>query len=253
MKKTISALLIIALLLVLGGCTTLEQVRANQAFWTSETGGSIILDGVEYRSIASAYGDFQPLTDDTRYVYATQKDVPALLKEVMGAIVDISADGVFIYGTPKNVSESSIYCRADRYDEMKKRIEAGFTPEGYCYEYYNEEFDTQLYQLTDTEAAFLDQLLMTEVVAEVKSEELDNYASVGDIQSCSKDMLFRKAYISIWEQNGTHYISTQEYRNYGTVYFLLRQVPAEHMTALKDLMRFEPKNYNGWVGTAHTN
>lgn len=116
----------------LSGCLMLDNARANHAQLTAN--GRIRLNGAEYMPIPdSEY--FLNMHISDRLVFVTEEDVPVLLSPLWGSTVDISQDGMILRS--HLTIEDSLYCRADKYDAVKQRLEKGFTPSGYCYEYYD--------------------------------------------------------------------------------------------------------------------
>lgn len=166
--KTVAVIfLVCAMLFAVTGCNYIDEMRANQGFWQKD--GSILFRGSEY-ILLPVSEQLDPEWDDT-YVYITEPNVPVLLSDKFGDWVDVSENGYFISTliTP-DATLPTIYCRKDKYDEIKGYIENGIATNVYCYSYsiWNEddwEYEYKKYTLTDAEKAAINK-----VIKEVKPE-----------------------------------------------------------------------------------
>lgn len=227
MKKNIKfSVLIIALLMLclcLTGCSELDTMREQQAFWTEKGSiDSITYNGIEYKKLPG-YEPPAPTGHQFQPVFVTDADVPVLLSNELSTYMDLSDDGNFLTGfvtmTPEhdvitmytpltNTSYSSYeggdatYCKADIYDEVVAKIEEGIEYTSYGYEYwvFNEETDTHDYKyyfLTDEESSAIN-----EVVEEVKPvpESDISYKTlwIASLDKISEDKYFAKTSYEIY-------------------------------------------------------
>ena len=153
-KKWIASLLVAVLCLSLSGCKDLEEMRAEHAVWQED--GSILWNGCVYREVedSSAWEKFGFVYDYIT-IYVTEEDVPVLLSDWFGEMVDVRAGGtVLSYCDYRYVEpDYHFYCREDAYDEMMAKMENGIDMTTYFYDYY--DFDagkSMTYYLTEEQA-----------------------------------------------------------------------------------------------------
>ncbi len=197
--------------LCLTGCAELDTMKEQQAFFTEEDNAdAITYNGETYLKIDKTGNLPDPLynRDHINTVYVTNPDVPVLLSNSFGDILNISDDGNFLYGyiyTPfeseySGVYESSmesLYVKAELYDSVVAKIEEGieYPLYGYNYYVYEDENDfegtSHYYYLNSEEIAAINK-----VVEEVKPTENDetiyNYQYVLTFDKVSDDKLFAK-------------------------------------------------------------
>ena len=119
--KTVAVILLVcSMLFAVTGCNYIDEMRANQGFWQKD--GSILFRGSEY-ILLPACEQLDPEWDDA-WIYITEPDVPVLLSDKFGDWVDVSENGYFILATYENGgTDLSVYCRKDKYEEIKDYIE----------------------------------------------------------------------------------------------------------------------------------
>ncbi len=166
-KRTLCILLLIALLSALFcGCDMLDQQRLNHATWEDEN--TVLLEGKRYLRLPYCDNLYVTL-DYQRFIYATQPDVPVLLRSVYGDLFAISDDGRFLqqdsfsseFGT---YSFGNWFCLEENYPLVMDKLEKGYETSGYFYEF--EEFDsfdsvvsTHQYELTPQQVTAIDQIV----------------------------------------------------------------------------------------------
>lgn len=234
MKHTIQKILLFAcmgaLLICFCGCTSLESLRATHGVLINDT--TISYQNQEYKLLTGAYGDLNPLVDDTKTVYVATEDVPLLVVEMVGSPFDISIDGKFLIGSAHNIDDGeNIYCRADCFDEMQKRVQAEFVPTGYCYEYLDENYDSKIYQLSLNQTAFINSIITYVAPVPLSKTLLYNGEYLAAMDACSEDLLFRRYAFDILRYNNTYYLCTNE---------ISLQIPASQNAQIEDILT----NYN---------
>lgn len=204
MKRICAVLLVVLQLFLLCGCSALEEMRDNQAFYDA---GKIVRNGVTYQLLPSCE-DLSPTVDYTRLIYVTAPDVPVLLSTIYAnEVLRVSEDGDFLV----NISDDSIYCRQDLHQQLSQRIRDGFTPAVFCYSYEVYEEDTwdyteERYTLTDEQVDVLE-LITSTVEPQTMGDgwSLDYDWSV-TLEGCSEDMLFRRSEMDIAYTGRSYYL-----------------------------------------------
>ncbi len=219
--KRVFAIMLVALqIFLLCGCTALDEMRKNQAFYGED--GNIVWNGNVYKKLPeSAY--FYPETDYNTMVNVTEADVPVLLSGMFGlAYYYPSADGVFL----EDHAEDIYYCEMSVYTQIRDRILGTFEPEIVCYSYYMydeeaHEMEARYYTLTQeqVDAVFY---VVENVEPTILQEgmSLDCDLSVY-LEECSEDMLFRKETMDISRSGSTFYV--HQYTDAGTQLFTVPQ------------------------------
>lgn len=200
MKKNMVSLLVVLLLTFsLCGCT-MESVQSTHAVWNQQ--GNITWQGKEYVLLAPVDQEFTPLLNMDENLYVTEEDVPTLLQYTMGTYMNKSLDEKFLVDT------DYIYCRSDCYDEMVTVLEQGSEMNGYCYEYWDDHGNFQYYQLDDQQVNILHGIFTETAPVQMPYDELygSEWEYYGDVQSCSKDMLFRAFSFELWSLDGDYHI-----------------------------------------------
>jgi len=248
MKKALKIFLcivtVITICFSLTGCNLLEDAREAHAFWKD---GNIVLGNSEYIVLPpceTLRPDYSELTE----IYVTEPDVPVLLSMFLGTPLTKSNDGVFLVDDSYTLEDDVIfYCRSDKYDEIIDRINEGFKPTGYCYEYteYNDDYDYEwqprTYILSDLEKKAVDS-----VVAKVKPTVLPEIANTEYeyavyLDECSQDMLFKKSSYEIYLNKNIYYI--YEYKE-SKAY--LYTVPSEYNASFESLMSKSIESEKQW-------
>lgn len=196
-KRILSLFVVLSFSFLLCGCT-MESVRSTHAIWNQQ--GNITWQGKEYVLLAPVDQEFTPLLNMDENLYVTEEDVPTLLQYTMGTYMNKSLDEKFLVDT------DYIYCRSDCYDEMVTVLEQGSEMNGYCYEYWDDHGNFQYYQLDDQQTDILNSIFAEITPVEMSYDELyeSEWEYYGDVQSCSKDMLFRTFAFELWSLEGDY-------------------------------------------------
>lgn len=198
----------------LSGCQELDEARRNHALYNEN--GSITLNGMEYKALPQCT-DLQPDIDFGRTIYVTEEDVPVLLSSSMGDYYDISTDEMFLLSGVSGLKNGvdglyseNVYCREDKYGEVRSKIEGGNYFTGYCYEYYDysaEDNSVRYYKLTSDEIAAVETVLMTGVPELVSMAVGVDYDYMIELEACSEDMLFRRWSFDLYVKNGVCFLA----------------------------------------------
>ncbi len=228
--KIFALLLTVALLCsTLTGCIALDEARKAQAFYTPE--GDILWNNATYRRLPEC-DEFQPLYGDTLdTVYATQPEVPVLLKNLFGDNMSPLCDGLFLSGYMGD------YCRTDRYDELAGRITAGFAPTGYgfAYYYYDEKKQDMVhdyYRLLPEQTAVMEQVLANTTPNTLPANTSVYFDQSVELELCTDDYLFRRYVADLCGNDSEYYL--RKYADNGQT--LLYPIPTEHHTMAQKLL-----------------
>ncbi len=192
-------LAVFCLCATLSGCKYLDNMRANHAKWIDVQ--TILWNDTEYKLLPKS-DELRPIYDNYDNIYVTETDVPVLLSRLMGEWMEPCNEGLLLKG-------DNIYCRADKYDEIVKRIQEGFVPDG-CYypyvDYESEYWDTLYYELKTDELEAVENVLAT-VQGEVLPEiAYPTYDYLIELELCTKDLLFSQHYVDIFVINDSYYL-----------------------------------------------
>lgn len=159
-KNTKFLVLVLALVMIclcLTGCDELDQMREEQAVWTTkDSTDSITYKGTYYKKL-DIDNTPNPLYNQniSGTVYVTDPDVPVLLSNRFGEYFNISEDESFITGWLYTdgymfIGEEVLYCRADIYDYIMSKISEGveYTKYGFGYYQWDEEELTDIWTYT---------------------------------------------------------------------------------------------------------
>lgn len=214
MKRALVLLLAATLLCGLCGCTAIDEMRDNQAFF--DDAGNIALGGKVYKLLPLCEY-LSPQMDDSRQIYLTDSDVPVLLSGLYAKQnLYISKDRSIL------VCGNEYYCIAEQYDTLCRRIQDGFEPEAACYYYYayNEqtwEYEETYYTLSQEQEEAIELVVTTvEPVSYNKTGISPEYDYFLDIYECSEDMLFQSCSTQILVK--------------GDRYFVLLYTPEDQLT-----------------------
>ncbi len=243
-RRLLAGVLACLLCMSLAGCDALDEAKANHGLLQPD--GSVKLGNVIYKPLPAC----EQLSPELEYqadVMVTAADVPVLLADMMGSSYYKSKDGVLLIWQ-YNGYDGVNYCREDRYEELVARIEAGFKPDGYCYEYerYDEEdmeFWSEFYYLTEEQCQAVQTVYSTVVpVPQVAASSL-NYDFCVELQLCSKDLLMRElADLDICVYNGEYYLV--EYADNDILY----PVPATMNATFEAIMKAHVNNEKAMFG-----
>ncbi len=123
--------------------------------------------------------------------------------------IDVPYDDDMYYET-----EEVLYCKADIYDDVMKKIEDGIQYTGYCYDYYtyNEELgydECFIYDLTDEEVEIIDNIIKT--VEPLENAYHDDWYMFSLYQTSEDGMFYKDTYDVYKDDNGNYTIL--EYSN----------------------------------------
>ena len=246
MKKNIKfSVLIIALLMLclcLTGCSELDIMREQQAFWTEKGSvDSITYNGIEYKILP---GNNHPIPMGYKHnpIFVTDPDVPVLLSNEFSTYMNLSDDGNFLtcyvsmtpehdvitmYSTMYSALSNSYtsyeggdatYCKADIYDEVVAKINEGIEYTSYCYQYWIYDEKTEgdkcyYYYLTDEEADAVNKVAK-EVKPVFDSEIPYETLWLAQLEKISEDNYFVKASFELY------------YNDYDDTYYLVSFSPS---------------------------
>ena len=223
MKKTIrilSLFVVFGLCLSLCGCMALDDLRASRATRTAD--GLIRLsDGTEYKLLPECE-ELYVGQSDSADIYLAEEELPLLLT--------VFAD----YATKSNNGRllrvyQDYYCRTDLYDSVLARIQNGFVPEVYGYEYYDRELeDYQLCQLTPDQAAAVEQVYTTQEPEKLPTAARLQYDHRINLCLYSADYLFCRDTLDICLVEGEYFLVGDD----NTLY----TVPAELSAVFTEIM-----------------
>ncbi len=202
LKRGLSLLVVLLLVLSLTGCQALDDMKAAQAFWL--TNGNILYGDVEYRLLPEC-DVLNPLAgEETPYVYVTEQEVPVLLSEVYGDSFAVSLDRSILFKDSRN---GACYCAQNRYDEMIDKISSGDFFDTYAYVYYDyDAMMTLTYLLTESERSAVDWVFYSET-PEILPDYVDiPYDYVVELLSCSEDMLFSDYCCDLYVNGDQYYL-----------------------------------------------
>lgn len=225
MRKFVSLLVVSLLILSLCGCT-MESAKSTHATWNKER--NIEWQGKEYMLLASVDEGLCPEVDYETSVFVTEADVPTLLQYMLGEHMDVSVDEKFLIGW------EFVYCRSDCYEDMATTLEQGSEMNGYCYEYWEESEISEFYTLDENQVNIINDIFTKTIPVEMEYDELysDAWEYLGDVQSCSEDMLFRIFAFEVWFLDGNYHLVIPD-ENYEQAYRF--EVPVEQMDAVKEI------------------
>ena len=189
MKKLLVCILIAALVCSLSGCVLLDEMREKQAFL--QTDGSVTWQGNTYQLLPAAE-ELYPELDYDKPLNVTAPDVPVLLSVFeMQGIYYPSKDGRFL----ENLS-GEVYCRADFYEEISRRLQEGFEPALYCYFYdvYDREtwdYSEEKYVLTDEQVKAVETVCSTVLPYAASAMGRPEAIHSVYLYGCSSDMLLQ--------------------------------------------------------------
>lgn len=244
-KNSICIFTLLCLILSLSGCRMLDKAKSCHAFWNEK--GNIVLGDTEYLPLPPC-NELQPEYSFKRDdIYVTESDVPVLLSEFLGQGFYPSDDGVFLTNH-YDYTESVIYCRKDRYEEIASMIEKGISYSKLCYyySYYDEEtddFEDKYYILSEKEATAVET-----VYANVSPTELPAGAEFTAIEHsaylmfCLDDLPFKKDFCELAVASDTYYLI--EYPDEGSVIY---KVPKELNSTFEGIMSALIKSEDHWL------
>ncbi len=205
LKIFVSCVIVVSLCLTLTGCNMLDEMRASQGFWQKDA--TIKFRGAKYLPLPACNALDPNWSLDIMYV--TQPDVPVLLSEIFGDMLDVSEDYTLLcVSTEENVIT---YCREDRYEEILSKITNGVECNTYCYEHI--EYDETTWETNYSYRKFTkaENDAINQVFAKTKPQVMEFSASLDYnkalwVEKRSDDMLFYEDTFSIMEINDKYLI-----------------------------------------------
>lgn len=197
LRLTSLVLTLLMLIFTFCGCTAIDEARKNHGIWKDADKTVIELGGKEYKLLPECQYLNPSVANDYDYVSVTEKDVPLLCKEIFGEQFLRSDDGIFLVSdlydiytdvdsvNPLDSGKPLNYCVSDRYDEISGRINGNIKMDRYCYTYYDDNYNSQMYYFSDEEINAVNRVL--------QSEEISVYGDGSyyiDIYRCSEDGIF---------------------------------------------------------------
>jgi hypothetical protein len=211
MKKFIRFVSLLVLLCVcLSGCSYLDELRASRA--SLEEDGSVVLaDGTKYLLLPENKYFCYDYTNNTSIYVMEDEEVPLLLITGSGNSGFITPDRQFLRVYLEGVNQ--YYCREDTYESMLERMNNSFTPELYCYSYYDydtfydyETYEQVLYTFTPQQAEALESVLANQEPLTLPAGAKLDYDYQVSLDHYSSDYLFRKDSVDICFSDGTFYV-----------------------------------------------
>lgn len=204
MVRIVSLIAVLGILLSLCGCDVLDELRSSRAMVTPD-GVITLYNGTEYMLLPEC----QELSPDfTQYeqIYVVEEEIPLLLTAFSGNSLTKSDDGLFLQTYAEN-GAISYYCRSDVYDSVLARINTGFTPDIYCYSYYDYETDEDLlYTLTQAQVDALMQVCTTQEPEILPEAAMPGYGYIADLFACTEDKLFRQDTVDVCMIKDKYYV-----------------------------------------------
>ncbi len=226
MKRTAKILAAIGLIIILcvsmTGCMKIDKMRERQGYVDEK--GNIVVNGETF--IALPYceylapefgGYYSSVFQSSDYIVnITDKDVPVLLSGFTGDICHISKDEMYLV---KEVMDDyfgyygeQYYCHEDIYDKIYSAIEAGYSPDGYKYDYTDwsdeeKNWDKE-YILTDAQVNAINEVLSTVATLDELPFEVESYdyKYITEIKSFTEGMPFERYEVDIYKYESGYYI-----------------------------------------------
>lgn len=214
LTRILSLLALFGLMLSLCGCSYLDELRASRVTIT-EDGAIRFQDGTEYLALPE-WPELSPdFSGDTIIYIVDDEELPLLLTNLYGTNGYKSKDGQFVSAYTGQLGKPVYYCRSDLYDSIRERMRTGFTPEIYCYSYFDtERYEAVLYTLTAQQADALEYILANEKPERLPVDVRLDYEYQIHLYHYSSDYIFRKDAVDICYARGRYYVV----RNIDTVY-----------------------------------
>lgn len=242
-KSITSVLSVLVLLMSFCGCSTMQELCSDHAYYKEGTTDTVIYQGEEFYLLPyKKY--FSPNVDYSRdYIYLTEANEPLLLKDICGQTMDITLDGTILCD---GSGFATYYCRSDCYDAITKRLTEEIAFDHYCFEYTAwDESDTNgttaYYLLSDAQAKMIDNIMSANNsdIVEWKKFQTEEITLICTIAICSDDMLFKIPAISVWKHDGydAYYISDGAYSY--TAYQEYDGSPTEYVYKVDDQYNHE--------------
>ena len=202
--RILSLVILLGIFLSLSGCSYLDELRASRA--SLEEDGSVVLaDGTKYLLLPENEYFCYDYTNNTSIYVMEDEEVPLLLISGSGHSGFQTPDGQFLRVYLKGANQ--YYCREDIYESILERMNEGFTPELYCYSYYDyETYEQMLYTFTPQQAEALESVLANQEPITLPAGAKMDYDYRISLEHYSSDYLFSKDSVEICFAEGTFYV-----------------------------------------------
>ena len=227
--KVFSTFSILIMVFCFSGCQALDKARENQAFGDSVS--VIVYKGNEYKLLDKC-DTLSPEYKEDASVFVTGSDVPVLLSTMFGNRYMISKDEVFL--CEYYYLGTGVYCRADKFDEMQKRITNTdeLTEYAVFYTTYNEEtkdYENKWLPFSDELSDAFDYLIYNGE-AEILTDK--SYAYLFDVMITSEDRLFMRNAFSLASDDGKYFMVGESAEG-----LLKIGIPAEYNEEIEDMLK----------------
>jgi len=240
MKKVLKSISICLILMVIclafSGCSMLDEIRETRINLTEN--GNLVYNGHEYILLPECEY-INPIFDyNSPLLYLADDEVPLLLTSIFCTEHAISADEKFI-SAGLDGDSPQYYCRDDIYNDIIAKINEGFKPDGYCYEYYDfKNGKDMIYQLTKEETEAIGKVLK-EVTPTILPDIANvNYEISVTLDACSDDLYFRNYAYDIYLLEGKYYLAAESGEQY-----MIYTVPEELNGVFKGILKLAETNY----------
>lgn len=207
--RILSLVLLLGIFLSLSGCSYLDELRASRGVFT-EDGTIVMSDGTKYLPLPENEYFYPDFANDSDIYIVEDEEVPLLLTDILGDWGYKSQDGQFLKAFSPNGYQ--YYCRGDLYDSIVGRMNEDFTPELYCYPYYDyETYEQILYTFTPQQAEALEDVWKNQEPITLPAGAKLDYAYRVTLHQYSSDYLFRQRSVTIGFAEGTFYVIDGEH------------------------------------------
>lgn len=226
MKRTAKILAAIGLIIILcvsmTGCMKIDKMRERHGYIDEK--GNIVVNGETF--IALPYCEYLApefegyygsiFQESNNVVNITDKDVPVLLSGFSGENCHISKDEMYlvkeVFDEYHGYYGEQYYCHEDIYDKIYSAIEAGYSPDGYKYDYtdWNDEDNNwdKEYILTDAQVNAINEVLSTVSTIDELPYDVESYGYIyfTEIMSFTEGMPFERYEVDIYKYESGYYI-----------------------------------------------
>ena len=219
LKRVLSVILILSLLICLSGCEVLEKAKESKAVYKDK---NILYNGYEYIKL-SYCKYFSPDINRERMLFLTEKDVPVLLAGFFGKEIYLIND-IFIHD---DVDDTMYYCRSDHYEEIENLCKSENAFNNICYEYgyYDEKtgnYTYKTYNLTKEEKQLVEKTYKNADVLKLpKGAELSDILDSVELEKSSDNGYFKKYYAEIILTEENYYFVRYDEKQKKEIYYTI--------------------------------
>ena len=208
-KRWIALLLALLMCLSLCGCDELDDMRSTHAFWQED--GSILWNGNVYRRLGDEDTRMElDIVYDNLSINVTAKDVPVLLSGVFGDPFDVCADGTLLESYDWQVGYV-MYCREDVYAETEAYLKNGFELAAYYYSYFDEDYNSYNYYLTESQTDAINEVLETVIPASDAEYEDEPIWDSLILHGCDESHRFSQSYLlDLWMTETGYFLVSED-------------------------------------------